>query len=150
MSLSAIREQVKTAISAADPKAIVHDYQRWALLESSKHNLFKDEDGRLHTWMITRIKAPEKDSDSTVNTRSHGIKIIGAYSVNDEDGSEIVFQALIEDVCDGLRAAYQLNGTAHHTSPPSVAVIDYRRFGGVLCHYAEITMEAEELKAWST
>lgn len=150
MSLEAIREQIVTILSSVDGVENVHQYQRWASTWEKFLDHFKDEaTGKINGWTISREKTPAICESTTHDNRSHNFRIRGYYGLKDEDGSEIVFQDLIEDICAAFRIKYQLNNTASNTEPVQVEIVDLRMFGTVLCHYCELLLIAEEYENWS-
>jgi len=153
MSLENIREQIKVILSAVPGVGIVHDYLRRADTDLKFKELFLYTGGegtqRYNGWMITRVKTPSKTASVTHEERSHTCRIIGIYGLDDDGASEIIFQELIEDICQAFRAEYQLNSTAANTEPVQVDLVEPRMFGNVLCHYCELTLQADEYENWS-
>ena len=153
MSLQKIQEQVKVILSAVTGVGIVHDYIRWATDRVKFMALFGHTDGagkkRVNAWMITRDKTPSEVASNTHDLRSHNFRIVGVYGHNDADESEVMFQQIIEDICTAFRTKYQLNGTANNTEPVQVEMVEYRTFAGMLCHYCELTLQADEYENWS-
>ena len=153
MSLTTIREQVKTILSGVSGIGVVHDYERWNSDWTKFLDLFRiegdDEKKRINGWSITRRKTPAKTASTTHDSRTHTFLIKGFYGLKDADASEIVFQQLIEDICAAFRAKYKLNDTADNTEPVQVDLVENRKYGIVLCHYCELTLIAEEWENWS-
>lgn len=149
MSLATIKTEIASIVSAVSGVSNVYKRDRWTVNTEQFNAAFKTASGKLMGWMITRMKTEEIDDTSTGNQAKHWIRIRGVYAISDADDSETTFEALVEAVRDALRAKFGLNGKATHTSPPSAAVVDARKFGGVTCHHAEIYMTATEIVAWS-
>jgi hypothetical protein len=157
MSLATIRAQIKTIFAAVSGIGVVHDYVRWTAERAKMQELFKLEGtDKLHGWVITRSKTPETIySQGGRTTRTHLFIIRGFYSVSDADESELIFQDLVEAICTAFRADDTLGGTAFSCTPTDdapagvagiqVEAVDYRMFAGVLCHYAELHLYAQEL-----
>jgi hypothetical protein len=158
MSYPAIREQVRTILSGVSGTGIIHDYNRWAVDWGKFINFFKVEaTGIINGAMITRKtrKTFELALDN-VTIRLHEIVIRQVMGLKDDVASEITFQQLVDDICDGLEAHDTLNGTCltisdigegqslSGCSGPQAEVIENRVFGNVLCHYAEIHIYAQE------
>ena len=69
-------------------------------------------------------------------------------------GSEVVFQELLEEICDRFRDDRTIRlldesgsprvRSLERLQPPQVDLIELRMFGNVLCHYAEIRLRAIE------
>ena len=62
----------------------------------------------------------------------------------DEDATELTFQDVVEDIQDVFENQYSLGGTVINSGPIQVKLIENRKFGSVLCHYAELELEAHE------
>lgn len=149
MSLTDIRDQIKTILATVDGVGVIHDYERWAADWGKFLELYKNTDGKINGWTITRTKTDEDCNTASHVTRIHHCTIRGVYGLKDEDASELIFQALIESICAAFRAKYRLNDIAANTEPVQVEVVENRMFGTVLCHYCELTVTAEEILAWS-
>jgi hypothetical protein len=150
MSLKDIREQVAAIVGAVDTVGPVHEYMRWSATWQKFLDFFKDADGKINGAMITRTGTKEIDyGGSGQDLRTHNIKISLIYGLNDTDGSELYFQDyIVEAVCTALRGNKRLNGTAENCTPPTVDVCETRMFGSVLCHYAEISLAADEIEVF--
>jgi len=148
MSLTAVRAQVATTIRTVTGIGTVHEYQRWSSTWPRFLELFKDSNDKINGCMITRVRTPEEESGHTgQDVRAHELKIICIYGLKDEDITEIYFQdTIVEGICTALREKRTLNGTVRYCSPPSVEIVDIRKFGNMLCHYAEIKITAEEME----
>jgi len=156
MSMADIREQIRTILSGVAGIGVVHDYYRWSTDWNKFLSLFQDADRRINGWMISRQKTPERVSaQGGRNSRTHHFKIIGIYGLKDEDATELVFQDLVEAICTKFRSEDTLNGTVWSCTPAEdapdgaagiqVDLIENRVFGSVLCHYAELSLYAQEL-----
>jgi len=156
MSMADVREQIRVILAGVSGIGIIHDYRRWSGDWSRFLDLFKDANGKLNGWMISREKTPETVmSQGGRNTRTHHFKIYGIYGLKDSDGSELIFQDLVEAVCTAFRSKDTLNGTVWSCTPAEnapegvagiqVDLVEPRMFGNVLCHYAELSLYAQEL-----
>jgi hypothetical protein len=65
--------------------------------------------------------------------------------VYDSDESEKTAAALAELVCDTLDAATTIRGSAFYYAEPAALLFEARMFGGVLCHYTQITQVVVEV-----
>jgi len=158
MSLADIREQIRVILAGVSGIGVGHDYDRWAVDWGKFLNLFREEStGKINGYMISRKKRITRAVGlNNDNFRTHHIVLRFIMGLKDEDASEIVFQKLIDDVCDALEAKDTLNGTCFTISDvgtgdtpdgiagPQADVIDNRIFGSVLCHYAEINIYPQE------
>lgn len=126
----------------------VHAYQRLAQDWATFLARFKDVSTTpdcARGWTISRKSSAETRSTSLQNERIHTLTIRGIRSLDDSVASEVQFQAEIETVCNKLRETYNLTATCELADPPQVVIVDVRNFGGVLCHYCEIEIKAQEL-----
>jgi hypothetical protein len=108
---------------------------------------FRDATGsRINGWTVSRSRSEEDHLTNQEMLRKHYWTIRGYYSVTDGSDTEASFQQLVEDVCDAWRVInnLDLSDTCEICFPPQVLTVDYRFFGGVLCHYCEIEVSAQE------
>lgn len=150
MSEAAIREQMAVILGAVEGIGVVHQYQRWAATWEKFLDLFKDPDGVINGWCITRTSTTEHWITNIKYERVLEFVIRGYYGVNDAKASEISFQQIIEDICEAFRCNDTLNGTCETIAPQfgplngmagvQVRIVDARFFGGVLCHFCELAI----------
>jgi hypothetical protein len=142
MSLAAIRHELVAIIEGVTGIGKVHNYLRWSDKYSTFLNLFKDDNDKINGVMVTRDKTDEEYSGGgRTSEREHNIKIICIYGLEDGEQTEIYFQdTIVEGICAKLRAQKTLNNRTAFLGPPQVKVVEPRKFGNVLCHYAEITV----------
>jgi hypothetical protein len=145
--LDAIRNEIAQIIETVTGIGIVHKYLRWAVKYDTFLDLFKDSADKINGCMITRVKTPEEFiAGGRTSERSHVIKIICLYGLKDGDASELTFQdTIIEGICAALRVNKTVNNKRAHLGLPQVDIVEPRKFGSVLCHYAEITVSVVEM-----
>lgn len=142
MSEATVRAQIYTILSGAAGVGKVYNRERWAVDWGSFINLFKDSgSGRILGWEIGR-KAPITEDESSV--RKHTFFIRGYMGVNDADATELLFNALLENIAAAFRADKDLGGAALGHDFIQVETLDTRSFGSVLCHFAELTLTVHE------
>lgn len=144
---AAILTAIKALLETVSGIGIVHKSQRLTTDWTSFVKQFVDDDGFINGWTISRRTSPETYKTNTQAERKYTFVIRGFRGVQDaaEPHSELVFQELVEAVCDVFRADYDLGEACEFHGPLQVNVVDYRMFGGVLCHYAEAELTAQEL-----
>jgi hypothetical protein len=135
---------VKTILAAVSGIGVVHDYERYAVEASALKALFVTG-GRLHGWTITRERTPSVYRTNVQTERRHRFIIRGYYALDDSAASEKTFQDLVEAVEAAFRTNDTLNGTAEVAGPLQVERVGPVLFAGVLCHYVELSLEAQEL-----
>lgn len=155
MALSDVREQIRTILSAVSGIGVIHEYQRWVKDERKLKEIGQDGNGKINLWMIIRKSTVEKAKTYGQNDRTFVFTIKGIYAVEDDKGTELIFQDLIENICAAFRSNYRLNSTVQSTytdvGPLSklggvqVDLVDYRSFCGVLCHYCELGIACQTL-----
>lgn len=126
----------------------VHLYQRLAQDWGTYLARFKDPTlgaKAARGWTVSRKSTSEERGISLQNLRVYTFTIRGIRSLDDSVASETLFQTDIETVCDKFRETYNLTGTCELAGPPQVTIVDNRDFGGILCHYCEIDVRAQEL-----
>lgn len=100
------------------------------------------EEGILLGWMLTRTGLEPVDDDSSFGAtfHLHHMQLQGIMAFSD-DGSELVFQSLINRVVAALEGNSDLWGeldVEQGLRRPVVPVIDLRKFGSMLAHYCEM------------
>lgn len=149
MSESAIRAQIYSILSGVSGIGKVHDYERWSKDWDTFISYFKDTaSGRILGWEIGRRSGREEktvigigDEDQDL---SHTFVIRGYMAVDDSAATEKLFNALIEAIAAAFREKTTLNGTATDHEYIQRETIEARMFGGVLCHYAELSLTVTE------
>ena len=149
MSESAIRAVIKTDLEAVTGIGKVYPRLRWTTDQLKFKEAFKTTSDVVNAWMITRFKTTAEHVNSDQISRRHSFKIVGVYGFNDEDATEDTFQALVEAVVTKFNADRDLGGAAFDSGPMQVETVEFRMFSGVLCHYAELTLEVEEMVTWA-
>jgi len=151
--LSDIRAAVAATITAVEgvgsAGVVVHQYQRWAADWSRVLELFKGDGDRIHAWMVTRKRTPVKRDNLPTMQRLHHFRIMGIYGVKDAAASELVFQDLVENVSIALDNNPTLNGTVLDSGPTQIDDVDVRAFGKILCHVAELSLDAHERRLYA-
>lgn len=140
-----IRAAIKTAVESVSNVGLVYDYQRLTTEWDGFLNLFKTTISAsevIRGWCITceGVTPVERETygGNTSNyARNYPYKIRGYFGVDDSAASEKTAFAIAELVVDAL--------TDHISSAaldniPSLDIFEPRVFGGVLCHFAEISM----------
>ncbi len=149
MSESTIRAQIYAILNGLTDIGKVYDYERWAADWNVFINLFKATVGgvdQIRGWEISRRSVKEEKIvlgiGASTNEITHGFLIRGYMGINDASATEKTFNALIEAIAAVFRSNKKLNNTARDHDFIQAEVIDTRMFGGVLCHYAELSLTA--------
>lgn len=147
MSLTEIRTEIKAIIEGVSGIGIVHEYLRWSSTSSKFLTLFKDKSDKINGCMMTRVKTVEDAvSGGRTSDRDHKFRIICIYGLDDDGESELYFQdTIVEGICTKLRSEKTLCNRTVALGVPQVEIVEPRKFGSVLCHYAEITVSVEEI-----
>jgi hypothetical protein len=151
MSESTIRAQIYSILNSVEDIGKVYDYERWSADWTTFINLFKtaiDGEDQIRGWEIGRRSVKETKVviglSAGGNEKAHGFLIRGYLRVKDAEASEKTFSSLIEAIGDAFRSNPKLNQTAERHDFIQADPIESRVFGGVLCHYAELTLTAYE------
>lgn len=160
MSLSDVRDQIETLTSSVEGMGVVHPFQRWSSKHSDFLNHFKDPDtGKINGCCFTRTATAERWLTNIKYVRVYEFLFRMYYGLRDADGSELVFQSLVEAVAATFRleSSETLNGTCETLAPEfgslaglagiQVETVDQRMFGNVLCHYSELRLGAQVTEA---
>lgn len=142
--------------------AQVHRYFRIARTDGEVKALLTVP-GHLHVWMIALAGSdpyitvnsagtPGRDPANTEHA-TYTFNLHGYYSVKDSVNSEETFVGIVEAVIAAFRADKKLQGTVIDSGPiqwvqgggpPDGHVMFPRGEGGVLCHYARLSLSAHE------
>ena len=144
MGESIIRTAIKTTLTGVSNIGKVHDYERWAADWSKFIAYFRTSisgTDQIRGWEISR-KAPITEDATSVKKHTYSIR--GYMGVEDAAESEKTFNALIEAAAAAFRADRTLGGAALGHDFIQVDALDTRSFGGVLCHYAELSLTVYE------
>jgi hypothetical protein len=136
---------IKAMLSAVDNTGIVHTYQR----NINDPVVFKmlcydTANERISSWMISRESVSDFQSANSANTRTYPFVLRGYMGVSDAKETELIFQQSINDIADAFTPQGSLRSVVELTRPIQARTIAYLELHGVLCHYAELTMEVQE------
>lgn len=150
-TLDQIRAAIKTRIESVPAVGVVHDYERFAAEQAKFREFYLYgvvPNQRVTGWHIRRAATREIYIDVNRWVIYHDWRIRGFMSINDADGTEKIFDNLIEAVRDAFRASPMLTAEPDH----SEVVTDEERagvqvpdsgpvmFSGVLCHGARLEL----------
>lgn len=109
------------------------------------------KNGRVDNWEITRVSSVQtiravqnKTANEPFFFDTHQISIRGAFGLKDVKETEKTFNDVVDLIVTEFRKKNLLNGKVDLPRQPQVVTIDHRMFGGILVHFAEITLEAVE------
>jgi hypothetical protein len=145
-TLDQIRNAIAAKIAAVPDIGKVHEYERFAKGEKDFRTLY-EHNGQIRGWNVRRLtKAENAPAQGCYNVLNKW-RISGFLSLDDANQSEIVFDNLVEAVCDAFRADETLGGLIAGTvmDNPNVAGIQVEdsgpvMFAGVLCHSARLVL----------
>jgi hypothetical protein len=149
MSESAIRTAIYNSVNGVSNAGAVYDYERWAADWSAFLDLFKTTIGttdQIRGWEVAyRGWQPGDPREfSAIHLRTHRWLVVGYLGLDDSAETEKTMSTLAELVADTLKDDAALKALAFHAIEP-VLVVEPRIFGGVLCHYAELTVDIAEV-----
>lgn len=153
-NLSTIQAALVALVSAATGTANVLSGKRlsydWNRFVAQFREVYDTTEARVHGWTVSYVGDDEVRETSLHNRLTYRFEVRGYYSLREVDTgdtttSESEFDALIQAIKDQVRTTYSVSGTAEISSPASCRLKDERLFGGVLCHYCEIVLTADEV-----
>jgi hypothetical protein len=144
VSLSAIRDAIVALVQGVTGIDVVHGYERWASDLPGLRALYTTN-SKLHGWNVTRDRTVATYRTNTQTERRHRFVVRGYYALDDAAASEQTFQGLIEAIEAAIRNDDTLGGTAEVAGPMQVQEVRPVMFAGILCHTAELVIEAQEL-----
>ena len=164
MTQATQRAAINTIVSGVSNIGNVYNRERWGMTWTEVLALLKatvSGTDQIRAWMITCLghrdawlngEAVSPDGKVAV-LRTFRWRIQGFVTFNDGDATEPAILNLATAVVDAMNGAKSLHdGTRYwdEQPPAQLDVFELRIFGGVLCHYAEITQELTEAVAIST
>lgn len=156
MSEATTRAYVKSVIDGVSNVGNVHDYQRWAVKWPDYLDKFKatiSGSDVIRGWTVSCQSFTQEyliypnDDGKNIAVRDYTYKIRAYFGLDDANASEKTAMAVVEDVIEALDANTTLHAQTEfydETPPAQLDLFEPRLFGGVLCHYAEITQHAKE------
>lgn len=139
-----IREAIAATLNRVDGIGRVHLFERYAKNQGDLAALYA-HDGQLRGWHIRRVRLSEGPYPAGEVT---AWEIRGYLSLNDAAGTELDFDALIDDIRAEFRADQTLGGTVATTwveDASGIQVLDSGPvlFAGVLCHKAVLALATQ-------
>lgn len=145
-TLAQIRDAIAAKMATVPNIGKVHKFERFAKGEKDFKVLY-EHSGQIRGWNIRRITRSETSQGIGMSNVVNKWRISGFMSMADADASELVFDDLIEAVCEVFRADETLGGLIAGTwmENPNVAGIQVEdsgpvMFAGVLCHSARLIL----------
>lgn len=140
-----ITDILKTTISKVANTGIIHGYQRNINdPEKFKTLCFDKENSRISSWMISRESMGDIQASNIANTRVHSYVLRGYMGVNDDNQTELIFQKSIDAIADAFTPQGSLGSTVELIRPVQARQVAFVELHGVLCHYAELTIDVQE------
>lgn len=144
--LDQIRNAIAAKLASVTDIGKVHAFERFAKGEKDFRTLY-EHNGQVRGWNIRRLTKAETSPALGVTSVLNKWRISGFMSLEDSAGSELVFDNLVEAVCDAFRNDETLGGLIAGTvmDNPNVAGIQVEdsgpvMFAGVLCHSARLVL----------
>jgi hypothetical protein len=146
---SAINAALVSILEGVSGIGRVHNRVRYTTALETFRTLYSVS-GFINAWSVSREATTEerkntRHSDPISVVRVHRFRLRGFYSLSDTDGTELTFQALVDDVVEAIRANVTLNGTAVWNDGLQVESIGYvMLFEALLVHAAECVVLVHE------
>jgi len=133
----------------------VYTEKKWTNNSNDFYNLFsynlpdnlkrtQKQTADIRGCMITRNGFNDEQTANTTNTVKHRFKFILIRSLISEQSTELDFQNIIDLIAANFRPQGNLGSLVELTQPIQAETIDERVVSGILCHYAELTLEVQE------
>lgn len=146
-TLSQIRDAIAAKVLTVANIGQVHKYDRFAKGEKDFRLLY-EFNGQIRGWNIRRITRSDTAETMLSSNVINKWSIKGFMSLADADASELVFDGLIEDLCEAFRLDPTLGGLIFSTVIPAKGMLAGIQvedsgpvmFAGVLCHSARLVL----------
>ena len=153
-TVAQIRAAIVAKHAAVADVGAVHEYERYVREEAKFRDLFVvDQVGgtkQLRGWWWRRVATQERTLSTATVMNVHTWQARGYMALNDDDATELDFDAQIEAFRDAVRLDPTFGGVCDQNSmndeDDGVQLLDAGpvKFCGVLCHSAVL-----QLKTWS-
>lgn len=156
-TLEEVRLAIGTTIKRVADVGVVHPYERYAKAEKDFAALFfwqppTPEGGsqparELRGWTIRRLMRREYEKNSSVMRIETDWKVSGWMALQDARASEILMDALVEQLCATFRADLTLGGIVENMPPAQgqpngLQLVESGPYmlGSYLCHGVQLTL----------
>lgn len=121
---------------------LVHPYERLTVEPDLSSGVFGDAQA-LRAWTLTRESVGNERAPGLESRGEERLVLRGFLSVDDPQASELVFQALLEDVAALLRPVHTV-GVFDRVGPLQIEQVAHSRVGQThLCHFAQCAWPVE-------
>jgi len=152
MSEATVRASIKTLIEAVSNVGLVYDHEPFAATWDEYVDQFKCKvlgRDQVRAWTISMEAMPRErltvaSARNTHNQARFNYKVRGYCGFNEECETETEFMTVVIAVLNKLDTGI-VTGNAYNAPVAQLDNYVPRTFGGVLCHYAEITQEVIEI-----
>lgn len=152
MSESELRQAILTRLNGIENIGVVYDYERWAVTYAGILDLYRVKINGQSVIRGFTITCEGFDQNRLTFgmggkgqiQRVYHYKVRGYYGLNDADATEKAAIALFIQVVENLEDHLRLVDASQHTTPPSL-LFQPRLFGDILCHYAEISFDINQV-----
>jgi hypothetical protein len=155
VSVETHRAAIAALLAGVADVGKVHDHEPYARAEAAFRELYLWDDHtgqpQLRGWFIRRVRTVETSPHLGRVINSHTWTIRGFMALDDELGTELAFDALIEAIRAAFRADPTLggaNGVVQLAGPAfGVQLVSSTpvMFVGALCHACELSLTTHEL-----
>lgn len=140
MSEATIRAAIKTTLEGVPGIGVVHDRMRDVRTLASFLELITTPAGAVNGWMFSRNSVPVARYQTLGDPGTYSYRLLGLYEFDDANGSEYIFQALVDAIIDALQSNPTLSDTCMAIDEIIVEDIDKQEFANSLqYHYAAIS-----------
>lgn len=151
MAEADIRAMVVKILKRVDNIGVIHDYARYVKDWTKFLQLFQDRDGRINGAQVSHVRVPANKKEMPLVRREHNYKIRMFMGLQDALATGKLFSRQVEAVQDEFddnwRDLLEVSGV-ELVGAVQVEVEEDRKFGVVLCHYAELTLVVTERKTY--
>lgn len=153
MSWVAIKDALQALLESVTGIGLVHDYVRRINNDADLRALgvVGGGTGVINLWMHSQIGFTQPLLTTMEKEVQRVWMIRGYYSLSDGNQSEYTFQALVENIANGIGADIQLGGACEYIRelvsqvPSDIPhVLLPSSDGGVLCHFADLRMVIQD------
>lgn len=166
-TLAEIRAAIVAKIGMVPDVGVVHGFERYSKQERDFAALFMWQPPRppeepqpakeLRGWFVRRLSRREYEKNATTLRVETGWTIRGFMALQDARASELIMDALVEQLCFAFRVDLTLGGLVENIpategEPSGLQLVESApfMFGGVLCHGVQLSLTTVHYQSTAT
>jgi hypothetical protein len=145
ISYNSIATEIARIVSSVKNTGNVYPFIRAVRTEEQLSEIATDRfNKRVAVWMIDRESIGDDPKTAFTNERGSLFTLHGFMGVEDKTKSALIFQQVIDDICDAFAPQGSLGELVEMIDPVQAPSIAFAQLAGYECHYAKLTLRVQE------